>query len=238
MFDVDADPDAIRRHLQSDPLLRRRVRAAPGLRLPGVWDPAETAVRAIVGQQASVAGARSLLGRLTARFGRLAGPEEAALRLVFPAAAVLMDAPLETAGLTRARAGAVRAFATAAVAGGLRLDQHEETSAVVERLSQLPGIGPWTAQYVAMRGLGDPDAFPLGDLGLRRATGLSDRALAERAERWRPWRAYAALYLWMEDPDVSHDALHAGRQSRRSAAARANRRGPVRAAVHARPSAR
>ena len=238
MFDVDADPYAIRRHLQSDPLLRRRVRAAPGLRLPGVWDPMETAVRAVVGQQASVAGARSLLGRLTARFGRLVGPEDEALRLTFPTAAALTDAPLETAGLTRARAGAVRAFASAVVAGGLHLDQHEDTAAVVERLCQLPGIGPWTAQYVAMRGLGDPDAFPLGDLGLRRATGLSDRALAERAERWRPWRAYAALYLWMEDGDVSQNALQADRQPRRSVAARSKRRRTVRAAVHTRPSAR
>jgi AraC family transcriptional regulator of adaptative response / DNA-3-methyladenine glycosylase II len=236
MFDVDADPEAIRKHLRSDSLLRGRVRAAPGLRLPGIWDPVETVVRAIVGQQASVAGARSLLGRLTARFGRSVGPEGTSLRLTFPTADVLADAPLETAGLTRARAGAVRAFATAVAAGGLSLDQHEDTSAVVDRLCQLPGIGPWTAQYVAMRGLGDPDAFPLGDLGLRRATGLSDRALAERAERWRPWRAYAALYLWMEDGDVSHDALHGDRQPGRTAAARAKRRGTVRAAVHARPS--
>lgn len=238
MFDVDADPDAIRKHLQSDPLLRRRVRAAPGLRLPGIWDPMETAVRAIAGQQASVAGARSLLGRVTARYGRSVGPENAALRLAFPTATALADAPLESSGLTRARAGAIRAFATAVVSGGLRLDQYEDTSAVVKRLCQLPGIGPWTAQYVAMRGLGDPDAFPLGDLGLRRATGFSDRALAERAERWRPWRAYAALYLWMEDGDVSRDALHADRQPRRRAAARAKRRRSVRAAVHARPSAR
>ena len=234
MFDVDADPQAIRSHLASDPLLRLRVRARPGLRLPGAWDPFELAVRAIVGQQASVAGAAALVTRLTRMFGTPLAAEGEDLLWTFPDATVLADAPLEQAGLTRRRAAAVRVLASSVARGDLVFAEDEPSGALVDRLCSLPGIGPWTAQYVAMRGLSDPDAFPLGDLGLRRATLLSDRALGERSERWRPWRAYAAMYLWTE---TSHDSIHHHRQSGRIAAPRTRRERTLRTSVRRRPSA-
>jgi AraC family transcriptional regulator of adaptative response / DNA-3-methyladenine glycosylase II len=232
MLDVDADPHAIRAHLESDPLLRPRVRARPGLRLPGAWDPFEIAVRAIVGQQASVAGARALVTRLTQMFGTRLEAGDSALDFIFPSPEVLADAPLERAGLTRARAAAIRALASAVARNDVVLS--DEPAAAMERLRALPGIGPWTAQYVAMRGLSDPDAFPAGDLALRRSSGLDDRALMARAERWRPWRAYAAMHLWTES---THDAIHDHRQPRRPAAPRAGRIRTPRAAVRSRAAA-
>jgi AraC family transcriptional regulator of adaptative response / DNA-3-methyladenine glycosylase II len=226
MFDVDADPQAIRAHLESDPLLRSRVRRRPGLRLPGGWDPFEIGVRAIIGQQASVAGAAALVGRVTRMFGTRLRSDTETLAWTFPTPHDLGEAPLERAGLTRQRAAAIRALASAVAAGGLTLDG--DMPALADRLRGLPGVGPWTAQYVSMRGLSDPDAFPVGDLGLRRAAGLPDRELAARAEQWRPWRAYAAMHLWME---TGHDSIHDRRQSGRRAAPGARRRRAPRAAL-------
>jgi AraC family transcriptional regulator of adaptative response / DNA-3-methyladenine glycosylase II len=203
MFDLDADPARIARELRHDRLLAGRIARHPGLRLPGAWDPFECAVRAIVGQQVSVRAATTLAGRIARTFGRPAPGAEPPLAHVFPDAAALADAPLETIGIIKSRARAIRALASAVASGALPLDGTLTTDDLVEHLRGLPGIGEWTAQYILLRALGEPDAFPAGDLGLRRAAGngsgaLSERALAGRAEAWRPWRAYAALHLWTE----------------------------------------
>jgi AraC family transcriptional regulator, regulatory protein of adaptative response / DNA-3-methyladenine glycosylase II len=238
MFDLDADPDAISRHLLLDPLLRPRVRHRPGLRVPGAWDPFELAVRAIVGQQASVAGAATLVTRLTRAFGTRMPSSDEGLAWTFPEAAVLEDAPLERIGLTRARASAIRALAAAVSSGELTFDAHDTSDGFVARLCELPGIGPWTARYIAMRALNDPDAIPIGDLALRRATDLTDRALAEHSSRWRPWRAYAAMHLWMELPHADSHSLHRRSEPHRAVVARAARERAVRAAVRQRTAAR
>jgi AraC family transcriptional regulator of adaptative response / DNA-3-methyladenine glycosylase II len=203
IFDVDADPVAIGETLSRDPLLAPLVAARPGLRVPGVWDPFELAVRAILGQQVSVRGARTLAGRLVERFGerlpvKLAGD---GLTHLFPSPAALASADLSAVGLPGARAGAIRSLAQAVSGGRLELTAPLGLADFEERLTALPGIGPWTAQYVALRALGEPDAFPAGDLGLRRAlerTGgaASARDLAARAGLWRPFRAYATMHLW------------------------------------------
>jgi AraC family transcriptional regulator of adaptative response / DNA-3-methyladenine glycosylase II len=202
LFDLDADPAAIRTHLRRDPALRPRVR--PGLRVPGAWDGFEVAVRAILGQQVSVAGATTLAGRLVERFGTPL-PEAAAagsLTRVFPDAAALAGADLRAIGLPAARARAIAALAEAVAAGRLVLAPHADPDKTRTALLALPGVGPWTAAYLALRALGDPDALPASDLGLRRALAGSDGSLpapAEieaRAEAWRPWRGYAALALW------------------------------------------
>ena len=170
------------------------------MRVPGAWDPFEIAVRIVLGQQVTVAGATRLAGRLAERFGEplreRARRSEAPTAPVFPEPAALADAPLEEIGLTRQRAGALRALAAAVARGELALAPGADPAAAREALLALPGIGPWTAELVLLRALGEPDAFPAGDLGLRRALGCDARALERRAERWRPWRGYAAMLLW------------------------------------------
>jgi AraC family transcriptional regulator of adaptative response / DNA-3-methyladenine glycosylase II len=203
LFDLEADPHAIEASLATDPALAAAVAAHPGLRVPGAWDGFELAVRAILGQQVSVRGATTLAGRLVERFGEPAGAmAHGAVDLLFPAPERLARARLETIGLPGARAGAIRALAGAVSRGALVLDGSAAPERTRAALLALPGVGAWTAEYVAMRALREPDAFPAGDLGLRRALadasgGLpSARALEERSRAWRPWRAYAALYLW------------------------------------------
>jgi AraC family transcriptional regulator of adaptative response / DNA-3-methyladenine glycosylase II len=169
LFDVFADPDTIAEDLGRDRTLRPLVRRWPGARVPGAWDPFELAVRAVVGQQVSVAAATTLMGRLATRYGTPIESGDPALTHVFPSAAVLREAPID--GMPSSRAETIRR-----VAGG-SLD--------------VKGIGPWTRSYIAMRS-GDPDAFPETDLVLRKA--MDD--IGKRAEAWRPWRAYAAILLW------------------------------------------
>jgi AraC family transcriptional regulator of adaptative response / DNA-3-methyladenine glycosylase II len=202
VFDLDADPARIGEHLAQDPRLAPLLRRRAGVRIPGAWSGFEVAVRAILGQQVSVAAATTLSGRVAERFGTpLPGRAGSELRLLFPAPEVLAEAELEALGLPRARAAAVRALAAAVHRDGLDLDGGLDPDEAVARLRALPGIGPWTAAYVALRALGVPDALPAGDLGLRRALGgaghpLPAADLALRAERWRPWRGYAALLVW------------------------------------------
>jgi AraC family transcriptional regulator of adaptative response / DNA-3-methyladenine glycosylase II len=196
--DLDADPLVIGSRLGADPLLRPLVRARPGLRVPGTWDPFETTIRAILGQQVSVRSASAAAARLVEAFGKpVEGFEEQGLTHSFPAPAMLADADVASIGITQAQARAIRALATAVTDGEISLGSTGSLDDLIERLRALPGIGEWTAQYVAMRACGEPDAFPAGDLGLRKAAGgVSERALRARAEEWRPWRAYAAMHLW------------------------------------------
>jgi AraC family transcriptional regulator, regulatory protein of adaptative response / DNA-3-methyladenine glycosylase II len=196
MFDVNADCAVIAKTLRSDPLLVARAAAEQGVRVPGCWDGFELATRAILGQQVSVAAATTLAGRLARKFGQ---PFSAAngLTHIFPAPEILADADLADIGLPRARAATIRAFARAVCDRQIQFDAIIDGSAFLARLCAIPGMGEWTAQYVAMRVLRDPDAFPSSDLALRRsAGGRSARELESYSQAWRPWRAYAAMLLW------------------------------------------
>ena len=199
LFDLDADPTVIDAHLGE-------LAAIPGLRVPGAWDGFEMAVRAILGQQVTVKGATTLAGRLVARFGEPAEALSPLLTHRFPSAARLAEADVEAIGLPRARAASIRALASAVASGAIDLGASTDLGRTVAALAAIPGIGAWTAHYVAMRAAREPDAFPSGDLVLRkRASGGADpitpRALEARAEAWRPWRAYAAMQLWhRKDP--------------------------------------
>lgn len=207
LFDADADTVAIGKHLSRDKLLAKRVKARPALRVMGAFDPFEWAIRAVLGQQISVRAALTIAGRLVAELGvplkgDVAG-RGASERPAFawPDAARLAGAKEETIaalGLTRARARTLLGLARAVADGTLALERTADPTTTREALLALPGIGPWTAQYIEMRALGWPDAFPAGDLGIRKALGMISTAECEaRSERWRPWRAYAAAHLWM-----------------------------------------
>lgn len=208
LFGLDWDSTHAEHHLKQDPALRPLVRATPGLRMPGSWDPFETALRVIVGQQVSVAGASTVTGRLATRFGR---PIDAALpgslRTLFPTPQELAEAldPVpKDLSMPMSRARTIARFSEAVAAGDLDLTRVTPRSELIERLEQIPGIGPWTSNLIAARAGRDPDAFPAGDLGLRRAAAaqlkrsdISERELQKYAERWRPYRATAAAYLWL-----------------------------------------
>ncbi len=196
MFDLNADWAAIVRRLKSDAALAESVKADPGLRVPGCWNGFELATRAILGQQITVKGATAMAGRIVSTFGKpFSGPS--GLTHLFPPPEVLANAKFAEIGLTGARAETIRSLARAVSSGKLKFEGIVDSDAFLERLCEIPGIGKWTAQYVAMRALGEPDAFPSSDLGLLRALDLdSPRELEQRAEAWRPWRAYAAMYLW------------------------------------------
>ncbi len=200
LFDLDARPDVIAAQLGGDPTLARAIRRVPGLRVPGAFDPFEVAVRAILGQQVSVKGASTLAGRLAERFGTPVEAPSACLNRLAPTAQELARAradELAEIGLPRARAETIRSLAEAAATGEIDLAPSPDPARAVAALRTLPGIGEWTAEYVAMRAMRWPDAFPSGDLGLRKASGMSSAsALRRRAERSAPWRAYAAMYLW------------------------------------------
>lgn len=197
VFDLDAEPQVVNGVLSGDPLLAASVRRHPGLRLPGAWDGFETAVRAVLGQQVSVAAARTLATRLLDRTGLATGDGGR----LFPDPAALLAADLDGLGLTGARVATLRALATALLEGRVDFGPGQALEAFVARWTALPGIGAWTAHYLALRVLGHPDAFPADDLVLRRMAGgagrpAPPRALASRAQDWRPWRAYAAVRLW------------------------------------------
>jgi AraC family transcriptional regulator of adaptative response / DNA-3-methyladenine glycosylase II len=204
LFDLDADPSAYVSHLSKDALLRPTIRKRPGLRVPGAWNRFETAVRAVLGQQISVAGATQLAGRLVQRFGRsLAdGDSTESLEYLFPRPEDLLEADIGSIGMPRARAETIRGLARAVCEGKPVLEPVPSLEVIVERLTQLPGIGDWTAQYIAMRAFGEPDAFPAGDLGVRKALARkgvlpTPTEVRIRAESWRPWRAYATMWLWI-----------------------------------------
>jgi AraC family transcriptional regulator of adaptative response / DNA-3-methyladenine glycosylase II len=199
VFDLAADPALIAAALRPDPLLGPLVRRHPGLRVPGAWDPFECAVRAVLGQQVSVQAGRTLASRLVVRAGTPLPRPTDGLTHLFPSPAAVAGADLAGLGLTSARSRTLKALAQAVADG--RLDLRAPVDEVIAGLVALPGIADWTAQYVALRAYGEPDAFPAADLVLRKAatgtgTPLTARALAARAEAWRPWRGYAVFHLW------------------------------------------
>jgi AraC family transcriptional regulator of adaptative response / DNA-3-methyladenine glycosylase II len=192
-FDLACDPAEVARALGS------LATATPGLRVPGGFDGLEIGVRAIAGQQISVRAMVTLLGRIAARYGTPVEDAPGGLSVTFPDAGTLASAAVEdvaTLGMPKARATTIVALARA-VADGLDLSPHVDPESTLARLQEIAGIGPWTAQYIALRGLGWPDAFLPTDLGVRRALGeTSERRVLARAEHWRPWRAYAVIHLW------------------------------------------
>jgi AraC family transcriptional regulator, regulatory protein of adaptative response / DNA-3-methyladenine glycosylase II len=205
VFDLAADPDTIGAHLSLDPVLAPMVLARPGLRVPGAWDGFELAVRAIFGQQITVPAATKLLGKLVQAHGlRLpaAMRDHEGLSHLFPLPARLAKADLADLGMPGARAMAATSLARAISADPAIFSRGASLEDAIAKLRALPGIGEWTAQYIAMRELREPDAFPAADIGLLRAMATADgqrpspAGLLSRAERWRPWRAYAALHLW------------------------------------------
>jgi AraC family transcriptional regulator, regulatory protein of adaptative response / DNA-3-methyladenine glycosylase II len=202
MFDLAADPLAIATHLAADPLLAPLIARRPGLRAPGAWDGFELAIRAVLGQQITVAGAIRLAGRLVAAYGKPMHRPDGELTHNFPEPHALADARLDALGLPRSRAAALSAVAAAAAKNPDIFTVSNSLEETVQRLRSIEGVGEWTAQYIALRQLREPDAFPASDIGLRRALADDDgrrpdaAEVLERAEQWRPWRAYAAQHLW------------------------------------------
>ncbi len=209
LLDLDADPTAPAEHLAGDQLLAPLVRAAPGLRLPGAVDGAELAVRAVLGQQVSVPAARTAAARLTQALGEPLPAPDGTLTHLFPTpAAIAAAAPEELPGGPARRRHTLQTLARLLAEGELAIDPGSDREEVRARLLELPGVGPWTTEYIAMRALADPDAFLPTDLGVRHALealgssnpmlsgGCSPRDAARLAERWRPWRAYALQHLW------------------------------------------
>lgn len=206
-FDLDAHPSIIEAYLRQDPLLASRIEAMEGLRVPGAFDAFELAVRAVLGQQVSVAGATTLCGRLVQRFGDAATTPHARITHHFPCPATLAEmdpTAIAGIGIPGARARTISGLARLAADGGLQMAPGTSLDAALTRLKTVPGIGNWTAHYIALRALRFPDAFPAGDLGLQKAAAgdggrLTETQLAARAEAWSPWRGYAAIALWMHE---------------------------------------
>lgn len=200
LFDLSARPDLIAEALGRDPLLAEPVRRVPGLRVPGAFDGFELAVRAVLGQQVTVKAASTLAGRLAAALGDpVVTPHDGVVRLSPTprrVAAATVD-EIASLGIIRTRAESIVTLAREVVAGRLSLEPGANPETVMARLASLPGIGPWTAQYIAMRALRWPDAFPKEDVVLRQRLGGVSAGQAEaRADGWRPWRSYAVLHLW------------------------------------------
>lgn len=202
MFDLDANMAAIHKVFAADPVLKEVVRKQPGLRLPGAWDPFEVAVRAVVGQQISVKGARTVIGRIAAKTGpRFESADHPGLTHFFPTARELNACELGRIGMPTRRVETIKALSRAVVRGEISFLVNGALENFIKQLTRIPGIGDWTAHYIALRALGEPDAFPAADLGIIKALQQGDKRptpkqILERAENWRPWRAYAAICLW------------------------------------------
>jgi AraC family transcriptional regulator of adaptative response / DNA-3-methyladenine glycosylase II len=225
VFDLAADPGLIGDHLAQDPALAPMVAARPGLRAPGAWDGFELAVRAVLGQQITVAAARNLAAKLAEAYGEpIDDPAAAALGLtrLFPRPQRLVGQDIAALGMPRARGATLEALARTVVADPAIFAPRADLESAIAALSALPGIGAWTAQYIALRELRETDAFPHGDVGLLRAMADADgvrptpEALLARAEAWRPWRAYAAQHLWAADA-AEPNAKRTRRNDRRAA---------------------
>ncbi|HUZ43661.1 MAG TPA: DNA-3-methyladenine glycosylase 2 family protein [Acidimicrobiales bacterium] len=202
LLDLDADPQAVDAALARDEKLAPLTAKTPGQRVPRSVDESEMALRSVLGQQVSTAAARTHAGRLVAGYGTpVTDPEDGGLTHTFPPAARLAEVDPNALAMPEARRRSFLSLARALADGTLQLGPGADRTQARGRLGELPGLGPWTIEIIAMRALGDPDAFPVGDLGVRKAAapaGLPDRvpALLSRAEAWRPWRAYATQYLW------------------------------------------
>nr|WP_218648333.1 DNA-3-methyladenine glycosylase [Pseudomonas reactans] len=202
MFDLDAQPQLINPQLATDPLMAQLVAARPGLRVPGTWDGLELAIRAVLGQQITVVAAIRLAGKLVTQYGQPLATPHAGITHVFPSAEVLAAADLATLGMPKARGRTLSGVAQALLDDPRLFEPQASLNAGVARLVALPGIGDWTAQYIAMRQMREADAFASGDIGLINALAaleggpVSPRQLLARAEAWRPLRAYAAQHLW------------------------------------------
>jgi AraC family transcriptional regulator of adaptative response / DNA-3-methyladenine glycosylase II len=210
LLDLDADPEATVEVLAEDPALRREVAKVPGRRIPGTVDESELAVRVVLGQQVSTAAARTHAAGLVAAHGTPVSDPGGGLTHLFPSVAELSDLDPDTLRLPRARRRTLVALVDALASGTVDIGVGADWDRSRRQLAALPGIGPWTAEMVAMRALGDPDAFPAADMGVRhgaRALGLPDSPadLLARSLRWRPWRSYAVQYLWAAtDHPVNH----------------------------------
>lgn len=204
MFDLDANPVTIAHQFQHDSRLKALVNKRPGLRLPSAWNGFEVAVRAILGQQVSVAAARTLAARIVQHYGTpIVLQDQSDLTHLFPEPDVLKDADLMQLGVIRARANTIQTMCNALLNGDIDFHQGQALETFVERWTALPGIGPWTAHYIAMRALGHPDAFPAEDLVLQKQIApdcerMTTKQLRQRAEQWQPWRAYAVIHLWRD----------------------------------------
>jgi len=209
LFDLDADLQSVHQVLMASDLLKKAIKRRPGLRVPGSWDGFELAVRAVLGQQISVAGATTLTRRLVEQYGedRTNGREH--LDRAFPTPEAIANAPLEKIGLPKSRAATLRSMARSLMDEKIHFQAGQSLDMFVEKFTALPGIGPWTAQYVAMRALRQPDAFPAGDLILQQVMGgekrLSERETDLQSQAWRPWRAYAVLHLWHLSGDLAKE---------------------------------
>jgi AraC family transcriptional regulator of adaptative response / DNA-3-methyladenine glycosylase II len=214
MFDLSADPGAIVSVLSSDPILAPLVSARPGLRVPGSWDGLETAVRAVLGQQITLKAATRLATRIVSAVGTQVSDSTGILGLThsFPRPERFNANALAGLGMPKARAATIAGIAAALAADEHLFDPRRDLTEAVARLRNLAGIGEWTAQYIAMRALGESDAFLAADVAVQRRFALRGRRpvaseLLLRAERWRPWRAYAVLHLWMADADIPQISL-------------------------------
>jgi AraC family transcriptional regulator of adaptative response / DNA-3-methyladenine glycosylase II len=210
LLDLDADPVAVDAHLSLDDVLAPLVDKAPGRRVPRSVDPAELAIRAVLGQQVSTRSARTHAARLVLACGEPLASPDGGLTHCFPDAAAIAEADATVLAMPASRARTVRAVAGALADGSLVIDESCDRVELTQRLVALPGIGPWTAATIAMRAAGDPDSFLSGDLGVVTAARRLDLpvnapALLAHAERWRPWRSYAVQYLWGAlDHEISH----------------------------------
>lgn len=204
LFDLSTDSNEIASCLQNDSALKPLVKANPGLRIPGGWDGYEVAVRTIIGQQVSVAGANTTTGRIVQTYGSLLSGslQESRLERLFPAAENLSCLNTATLGMPVARAQTIKDLSLAVCRGDVSFSYANDPDLLYQQLTGIRGIGPWTAGYIAMRAMGDPDIFPRSDLVLLKmarhlfGTAITERDLLHRAQNWRPWRAYAAMYLW------------------------------------------
>jgi AraC family transcriptional regulator of adaptative response / DNA-3-methyladenine glycosylase II len=199
LLDADCDPVAVDDGLSDDPRMARLVRARPGLRVPGSVDGDEVAIRTVLGQQVSLAGAVSLGAKLVERYGEPVSSRPGEPDRLFPSAAALAAVDPGELPMPRARAQALVGLCAALASGDIALDRSAARDDVRSRLLSLPGIGPWTADYVAMRALGDPDVFLPTDLAVKRVLaglGITPEATASTSETWRPWRSYALMHLW------------------------------------------
>jgi len=205
MFDLSADPQIIGEHLDAEGLLHGVSREIPGIRIPGVWDPFEAAIRAVVGQQITVRAAVGLLERIVRMCGtRFETGFDESIGILFPTPQALYDADLDGLGMPGARKKTLKAIAAAWIDGSVPVKDYGSPEELTSALLSIPGVGPWTAEYIALRGFGEPDAFPSSDIALRAAVGrllgrneyASASEVAEIADAWRPWRGYAAQLLW------------------------------------------